>query len=317
MRFRTLRGLFRPMLLVGAVAGDQPRNTLPVDIAGGTFEASGVALIPGSNFALFVDDGRPSEAFLIEIGRDERQRGEAVRVRLDANVTDFEGLTTDGSFYYAVGSQSKLTGHDGDGFVRFAFDTGRRMVRAVERIRNLKGWLADHVPELAGTQHKLGDDVVNIEALAWDPVRSRFLLGLRAPVIDGHALVVPVRFADSTAGFVRENLRLDGATIRLDLDGAGIRSLEYDSSRRTFHVISGASLNTEDRDFRVLAWSGTTTSPDREVARYPAALKPEGITTGAVHGRNVRLLVFDVGKFALLRDTDGNTRGHPSTIHER
>ena len=295
-------------MAVGVPAFSEVRLATPMDIAGGTFEASGVAPVRGTNITLFVDDGRPSEVFALELHSDGEQRGDAVPVRFDASITDLEGLTTDGRFFYAVGSQSKLSGHDGDGLVKFSFDATRRSVSNVERITNLKGWLADNVPELEGTQRRLGDAVLNIEGLAWDPERDRFLLGLRAPLVGDTALVIPVRLSDPSAGFVRENLRLDSAAIRLDLGGAGIRSIEYDPFQRTFLLITGASLNEEDREFRVVEWNGVSSRPGREVARYRAALKPEGITTGVLDGKSVTMLVFDVGKFALMRRLGASQR---------
>ena len=42
---------------------------------GGTFEASGVAYVPGTDGVLFVDDGRPDEIFWMQIGEDRKQAG--------------------------------------------------------------------------------------------------------------------------------------------------------------------------------------------------------------------------------------------------
>ena len=106
----------------------------PRAIAGGRFEASGVAHVPGSNQLLFVDDGRPREIFLMEITADGRQQGRAVPVSLAANITDLEGITSDGRHFYVVGSQSKTTGFEGDGLVRFTYDPATRKTDRVERI---------------------------------------------------------------------------------------------------------------------------------------------------------------------------------------
>ena len=74
------------------------------------------------------------------------------------------------------------------------------------------------------------------------------------------------------------NLRVDGGkAIRLALDGAGIRSLEYDEPSKAFHVIAGAGANSGNGDFRILEWKGEGQSELRELARFPGQLKPEGI----------------------------------------
>ena len=278
------------------------QDAAPQKIAGGTFEASGIAHVPGTAGVLFVDDGRNREVFWMELGADGRQRAGAQRIPLDADVTDLEGITHDGNRFYVVGSQSKKTGFDGDGLVRFRFDPQTRRTSEVERIRGLKAWLAEHVRELNGTARVLGDEALNIEAIAWDPVNTRLLLGLRAPVVDGHALVIPLKLRDPSGPFTASNLRVDGATIRLPLDGAGIRSLEYDTAARAFRVITGAALNDETREFRILHWNGEAGSaaPLAVVAKFPRDLKPEGITSAALGTRQVSVLVFDVGRFSLL-----------------
>lgn len=263
-------------------------------IAGGTFEASGLVAVPGSGLVLFSDDGRPGEVFVITIGESGSQLGAAQPVRLPASVTDAEGMTTDGAYIYMVGSQSKRSGHEGDGLVRFRFDSATRTATGVESARALKAWLARNVTELNGTERRLGDEVLNIEGLAWDPAGQRLLLGLRAPVVGGKALVVPVKLADASRPLTAENLRADGPAIRLDLGGAGIRGIEYDAESKQFMVITGASLNAEDRDFEVRTWDGRSDSTT-VVATYPSRLKPEGVARLMVGGRTLQVIVFDTG----------------------
>jgi hypothetical protein len=280
--------------------GAAAASSAPRAIAGGRFESSGVAHVPGSNAVLFVDDGRTREIFMMELSAQGAQQGKAVAVPLGADVTDPEGITSDGRHFYVVGSQSKGNGFEGDGLVRFTFDHAQRRVLNVERIPGLKAWLAANVPELRGTAGRVGDDVFNIEAIAWDPAGARLLLGFRAPVVGGHALVVPIRLIDAKAGFTRENLRVDGAAIRLDLGGAGIRSLEYDAQEQAYQVIAGSGVNDENQDFRLLHWDGKAGSMPREVASYSRRLKPEGIVRATLGGRSVRVIVFDVGRFQVL-----------------
>jgi hypothetical protein len=272
----------------------------PRAIAGGRFEASGVAHVPRSNQVLFVDDGRTRQILVMELAADGTQQGKAIPVPLAADVTDLEGITSDGRFFYVVGSQSKATGFDGDGLVRFTYDPATRTTDRVERIEGLKSWLASNVAELRGTEQRVGDDVLNVEGLAWDPVGRRLLLGLRAPVVDGQALVVPIRLKDPSGAFARQNLQPDGPAIRVGLNGAGIRSLEYDEHAKSFRLIAGAGLNRENRDFRVVEWNGTAGSPRPDIATFSRRLKPEGITRATLNGRVVSVIVFDVGRFVVV-----------------
>lgn len=276
-------------------------STGSIPIAGGRFEGSGVSHVPGTSMVLFVDDGRRREVFAMELDAAGAQAGPARAIPLGADVTDMEGMTFDGRHFYAVGSQSKGTGFEGDGLVRFTFDPVTRRIGAVERIPGLKGWLADNVAELRGSGRRVGDHVLNVEAIAWDPGRRRLLLGLRAPVVDGQALVVSLALADSAGAFTRENLRVDGPTIRVALGGAGIRALEYDSVAGALLLLTGASLDGENLDFRLLEWDGASGSGLREVAVFDRRLKPEGITRADVGGASVRVLVFDTGRYQVLR----------------
>jgi hypothetical protein len=281
-----------------AASGDAP---LP--IAGGQFQPSAVAHVPGTQQFLFVDDDRYSDLFVIEIGDDARQHGTARRVPLAARVTDMEGLTFDGTYFYAVGSQSKPTGADGDGLVRFRYDPVARQITNVDIIVGLKAWLSRNIVELEGVEDHEGDHVLNIEGLAWDPVEKRLLLGLRAPVIDGFALIVPVRLEREDAPFTSEHLRPAGQTIRLSLGGAGIRSIEFDERERRYQIITGATLNEEILDFQVLDWDLSHTSKPVFREQYAKALKPEGVTWGRGQDGFVQVMVFDTGLLKVSRRT--------------
>ena len=277
-------------------AGDTLRHR---PISSGDFELSGVAHVPNSNQMLVLDDDTTGEIFLVEVGADTTQTGDAVPIALGADVRDMEGITFDGTSYYVVGSQSKPTGFEGAGLVRFRYDPVTRRISNAEAIGGLKAWLADNVAELHGTGSEIGDHVLNIEALAWDPVGKRLLLGLRAPVVDGQALVVPIKLVDPAGSFSRDNIRADGPAVRVDLGGDGIRSLEYDPALNAYRLITGATLNEETRDFRLVEWDGRDGTPVRDIALYSKKLKPEGITNAALYGKQTKVIVFDIGTFLL------------------
>jgi hypothetical protein len=152
LAFLAAIALFAASELVGQPAAQRK-------IAGGTFEASGVVSVPGTNGALFVDDGQTQKIFWMELTADGAQKGAAVEVPLPAvDVVDLEGMTTDGKYFYAVGSQSKTVGFDGDGLIRFTFDPATRQIGRVESVRALKRFLATNVAELKGTEHRPGRD---------------------------------------------------------------------------------------------------------------------------------------------------------------
>ena len=294
------------LLFASAVAlGDQhlalqPRNLRAIE--GGSFEASGAIGVPGTRGVLFVNDNDDRHLLWMELGRDGVQQAPAVRIPLGVEVVDPEGMTSDGRDFYIVGSQSKPGGPTGAGLVRFRFDPRTRAIEVTGSITGLKAVLAQRVPELKGIDPRRGDDDFNIEGLAWDPDGQRLLIGLRAPLADGHALMIPLRMQDREGPFSNENVRLDAA-LRLPLGGAGIRSLEYDHTRGAFVVISGAHLNEERLAFRVLEWrmgDDPRQATLTELMQFPAGIKPEGVTRATLEGRDAMFLVFDTGGYLAI-----------------
>jgi hypothetical protein len=271
---------------VARIAGLEPD---PPFIAGGRFEASGLASVPGSQGVLFVDDGQDKQAYWMELDDKGKQVGTAIPVPLGAGVVDPEGITASATHYYIVGSQSKK-GAEGDGLVRFAFAEANRKVSGVERITGLKALLTARVAEL-----KAGG-ALNIEGLAWDPSGKRLLLGLRTPVVNGQALVIPLGLKDPSGAFTAENLRID-ETIRLPLGGAGIRSIEYDDTAKAFQLIAAAET---DNAFRLVEWNGQAGAAVREIASFPKTLKPEGVARVSLGGKSLRVVVFDTGRVSVL-----------------
>jgi hypothetical protein len=273
----------------------------PAAFNGGTFEASGVAHVPGTDGVLFVDDGRAEEVFWMRLGEGGKQAGAIKPVKLDASVIDLEGITTDGTHFYVVGSQSKSKGGDLAGLVRFRFDAQGQQAGGVEAVSGLKRFLSEQVAELRGmAERKYKDGGINVEGIAWDARGRRLLLGLRSPVVDGHAVVVPVRLRDQRGAFAYDNLEVEGAkAIRLPLGGAGVRSIEYDERAKAFRILTGAAPNSEKLDFKLWEWDGDAARPAlREAGTFDRSLKPEGVTRVSLSGRDFTFIVFDTSGYA-------------------
>jgi hypothetical protein len=273
-------------------------STIPFN--GGTFEASGVVHVPGSDGVLFVDDDHPNEVFFMRLGQDRKQAGGITPVKLSASIIDLEGITTDGAHFYVVGSQSKPVGSELEGLARFKFDAQAQRVGETQSISGLKSFLADNVDELRGMQNRSYEDGgINVEGVAWDPNRKRLLLGLRSPLVDGQALVVPLKLRDPQGSFSRDNVEVESRTaIRLPLNGAGIRSIEYDDLRKTFRLITGAGPNSEKMDFKLWEWNGNgEPSTLLETESFDRRLKPEGITRVTSGDRSFVFIVFDTSGY--------------------
>lgn len=266
-------------------------------IEGGTFEASGVIHVAGTDGVLFVDDGRDDSVFWMRVDRDGRQAGPAVPIPLGVRVGDLEGITTDGTSYYAVGSQSKPEFVSGPGLVRFRFDPASRTISGVESVSGLRAWLTARLPGIASAAGSRPDGL-NIEGLAWDQRSKRLLMGLRSPVIDGRAVIVPIDPGAGTLAADRMATR-EADLIRLPLENSGIRSMEYDSGRGAFRIIAASRGSAP---FRLWNWTGGADGTAQVMAdsSFAAKLKPEGVTP--VQGQQAfTLIVFDTSRYLAVQ----------------
>jgi Protein of unknown function (DUF3616) len=270
---------------------------------GGTFEASGVAEVAGANGVLFVDDGKPGQVFWISFDESGKQVGQIKPIGLGVEIQDLEGATTDGTHFYVVSSQSKPKAADKAGLVKFKFDDKSQKIEAVESITGLKNFLIDNVAdlrEMGDVKAKQGG--VNIEGIAWDPRRNRLLLGLRSPVTDGQALLIPLRLRDQRSGFSLDNLEvMDSKAIKLPLGGVGIRGIEYDARANLFRIISGSAEDQDQTDFGLWEWNGDEARPvPRELNKFDRKLKPEGVVRMRIGTRDLTLIVFDASGYTVM-----------------
>jgi hypothetical protein len=197
-----------------------------IPFQGGTFEASGAAFVRGANGVLMVDDGRSDEILWMQLDEAGRQVGPVKPIPLGVTVEDPEAITSDGSYFYIIGSQSQPNGGDRNALVRFTFDAASQSVPKAEALTNLRDFLLSNVPEL-NTGQKASEGGLNIEGIAWDFERGRWLLGLRSPQgKDGSALLVAVKLRNPAGAFSVDNLQLaEPSVIPLKLAGLGVRDI--------------------------------------------------------------------------------------------
>jgi hypothetical protein len=275
------------------------RQSAGANFEGGIFEASGVVQV-GADAVIFIDDSRPGEVMLMQMDEAGRQKGEIKHLKLGVSTDDPEAITTDGSYFYIIGSQSKPKGGENNGLIRFALDPGSQSVTRAEVIKDLRAFLIANVPELKGEGEKKGEDGgLNIEGIAWDPGQNRLLLGLRSPVLNGQAMLVPIRLKDANGPFAVENLLAgEPRAIALSLGGQGVRDIHYDARAKSFFIISGAPEHHEKEDFKLWQWSGASAA--REVTTLDRKMKPEGITVMRASGREFIFIVGDASAYLSL-----------------
>jgi hypothetical protein len=271
-----------------ALAAAGPQQRAVHAIPGGPFEASGVTVTPGGRGLLFVDDNRPDGVLWMDLGADGSSPSPPVVIPLGVSVDDPEGITSDGKNVYVVGSQSRGRQRGGVGLVRFRFDAAHRRAEQVETVSDLGSTLAAQVPALNGAKGAR-KPALNIEGLAWDAKGKRLLLGLRAPLEHGRALVIPVVMDGN-------GLRV-APPIPIDLGGSGIRGIEGDPDRGSYWILAGGVNNAGTS--RLVQWDGSGASV-HVVTTLPRALKPEGVARVELGGRSRTLILSDSSQYLLL-----------------
>lgn len=271
----------------------------PTPFAGPAIEASGVVAVPGTTGALVVADGHEREVYWIDLASG-RGPVRPTRVPLGVRLSDPEDITTDGTFFYAVASQSRgATGRQAAGLVRFTFDAVAGRPGDLQTLTGLTALLDSRVPDLARLR-KGRSGPLNIEGLTFDRAENRLLLGLRSPMQAARALVIALRVPDRRQPLSAATVTVEPSLIPLDLGGLAIRGLGYDTAARRILIIGGGSTDGASGTYRLFEWSGERDVAPREVRALSGPEKPEGVTRISLGGRARTLLVFDAGAWQLL-----------------
>jgi hypothetical protein len=287
---------------------------------GEPYNASGVVALDGSRF-LFVDNNSSAALYELALDADGAMRGPIVRRPLtglapDA-VGDLESLTSAAigrtRYLFAASSLNakvdKTTGEVTralEGLVRVRYAPSGTL--RAEAMPGFRAWLVSRVPRLAEAAARVADEAgLNVEGLAWDPVRRALLVGVRSPLAGGKPFVVPVRVRNLGGPWRTDNLEvLPEIVLATEKTDQGIRDIQYDSGRHAFLVLVGRSVSGTATPFQLYVWDGAATGKVRLLRdlSFPEKMKPEGVAVGSVGGRRAIVFVDDRGGFAVLRDDD-------------
>ena len=275
-------------------------------------EASGVTQVLETDGVLLIDDSKPNEVLWMQLDSSGQQVGQIKFISTGADIADPEGIASDGSFFYVVGSQSHAEAGQRNALVRFTFDPSSQAIQGqVEVMSNLRDFLLQNVPELKDMSDKPGNaGGLNVEGIAWDPVNGRLLLGLRSPVLNGKALVVPIKLREPRGPFTTDNLLAPGPAIQLSLGGLGIRDIQYDRRTKSFLIIAGAHSTGGNTESLLWEWNGdadqsNAASLPQQVVQLDAAMKPEGAANVKIGGRDYIFIAGDGGRYIKLDYVEG------------
>lgn len=184
-------------------------------------------------------------------------------------LADLEGVDTDADGYvYAITSHSRSGGGDvkkkREKFLRFRVK-GDQIVDA-GIVLDLKRYLVagkadlERAVEVKDVKNEGG---FNIEALSFDGAHKELLVGLRSPVVKGKAVVLAIQNPKKifTSG---EEPVVAKTPYYLDLEGQGIRGMNWDAVLGGFTIISGPVAKKKEA-FRLWLWTGKRENKPRRV----------------------------------------------------
>jgi len=295
-----------PSLLTSPASNAAELRALGINMFNGVYEPSAVQQLPDGK--LLIAEDEPNHAFSI-ISIDKTGRfieDEALDTRVitgfKRRLSDLEALARDDEgFIYALTSHSRTRkgnrSPDREHLMRFKIQDG-----------NVLGLTSyDNLTQVLETDHKLHDlirertkaevsfEEINIEGMAFDPVKKRLVLGFRDPEFNNMALVA---FISNPKDVFERNAKpeFDEVAI-LDIDGGGIRSLNYDPVLKNYVIANEVKDENGQKFSQLWTWSGNPTDEPQKISlpNLQHITNVEAVDSITVNGKPHMILMGDEG----------------------
>ena len=295
-----------PSLLTSPASNTAELRALGINMFNGVYEPSAVQQLPDGK--LLIAEDEPNHAFSI-ISIDKTGRfieDEALDTRVitgfKRRLSDLEALARDDEgFIYALTSHSRTRkgnrSPDREHLMRFKIQDG-----------NVLGLTSyDNLTQVLETDHKLHDlirertkaevsfEEINIEGMAFDPVKKRLVLGFRDPEFNNMALVA---FISNPKDVFERNAQpeFDEVAI-LDIDGGGIRSLNYDPVLKNYVIANEVKDENGQKFSQLWTWSGNPTDEPQKISlpNLQHITNVEAVDSITVNGKPQMILMGDEG----------------------
>ena len=295
-----------PSLLTSPASNAAELRALGINMFNGVYEPSAVQQLPDGK--LLIAEDEPNHAFSI-ISIDKTGRfieDEALDTRVitgfKRRLSDLEALARDDEgFIYALTSHSRTRkgnrSPDREHLIRFKIQDG-----------NVLGLTSyDNLTQVLETDHKLHDlirertkaevsfEEINIEGMAFDPVKKRLVLGFRDPEFNNMALVA---FISNPKDVFERNAQpeFDEVAI-LDIDGGGIRSLNYDPVLKNYVIANEVKDENGQKFSQLWTWSGNPTDEPQKISlpNLQHITNVEAVDSITVNGKPQMILMGDEG----------------------
>ena len=295
-----------PSLLMPPANNAAELRSLGINMFNGVFEPSAVQQLPDGK--LLIAEDEPNHAFsIISIDKTGRfVEDEALDTRVitgfKRRLSDLEALARDEEgFIYALTSHSRTRkgnrSPDREHLMRFKIQDG-----------NVLGLTSyDNLTQVLETDHKLHDlirertkaevsfDEINIEGMAFDPVKKRLVLGFRDPEFNNMAFVA---FISNPKDVFERNAKPEFDEVAvIDIDGGGIRSLNYDPVLKTYVIANEVKDENGQKFSQLWTWSGNPTDEPQKISlpNLQHITNVEAVDSIIVNGKPQMILMGDEG----------------------
>ena len=223
------------------------------------YEPSGAVALP-NNQVLLVEDESQEPLHLIEVNQEGEVKelgspkmSRKTEMKLKHKVRDLEGVTSHKNQIYAITSHTTNKAHKHkkarEQIIRFKYQNGK--VSHLKRYHGLLDELKKLHPAFK-TLSKKRKKEINVEALAWNKKSNSLLIGFRAPLIKGKAVVVALTNPDAI--FDKKEQPKLKKPLQLDLYGDGIRGMSWDEAKQGYWIISGSVGKRKGEEFALWFW---------------------------------------------------------------
>lgn len=292
------------LLLVFCFVQDGMAKTKKKDLMIRTFddlyEPSAVVFVGGGEFLIFEDDGKEmvSRYHLGEDGSGVLLNRHKYPGALGLSVTDIEGATKGSKDTVFIITSHSLNREGERRSKRELLLRVHPKERTGTEILGSAGLWDGLIGELLKVDSSLENRTkkLNVEGISFTRGGQVLMIGLRAPVYKGDAIIVLLENPYGVGGHGSEPQFLR-KPILLDLGGAGIRAMTYDESSGYYFLVSEVRGKKGKMRPRLWSWDGGRThDPIRMKFSGLKKLKNiEGLTFFRDGGKNLLLLVCDDG----------------------
>ncbi len=281
-------------------------RTMGINVFKGVYEPSAVQQLPDGR--IMVAEDEPNHAFsILSIDKNGSfVEDEALDTRIitgfKRKLNDLEAMTRDDEgFMYAMTSHSRnrkgQRSPDREHLMRFKIQNGEVIgltsYDGLTDVLEKDPALHDLIREK--TSAEVVFDEINIEGLAFDPVKKRLALGFRDPEFNNMALIA---FIANPKEMMEKNAKpvFDEVAI-LDIDGGGIRSLNYDPVLKAYIIANEVKGDTGEKSSTLWKWSGNPKDEPQKLnlPNLHHMTNVEAVDSVNINGRQMLILMGDEG----------------------